>query len=71
MITPKQLDDWRVVPRLLIALYGYTFWDVANWFMNLPNPNGAQAAFVSTIVGAAAAFFGLYVNSGPSHVDSH
>ena len=35
-----------------------------NWFMGLPDPNNAQAGFVSVIVGAGAAWFGLYVNSG-------
>ena len=32
--------------------------------MGLPDPNNAQAGFVSVIVGAGAAWFGLYVNSG-------
>jgi len=31
------------------------------WFMALEDPTNAQAAFISTIVGAGAAFFGLYV----------
>ena len=30
--------------------------------MNLPDPNNAQAGFVSVVVGAGAAWFGLYVN---------
>jgi len=29
--------------------------------MNLPDPTNAQSAFVSVIVGAGAAWFGLYV----------
>jgi hypothetical protein len=29
--------------------------------MHLSNPTNAQAMFISTIVGAGAAFFGLYV----------
>jgi len=33
--------------------------------MELPDPTNAQAGFVSVIVGAGAAWFGLYVNSGP------
>ena len=32
------------------------------WFMALPEPNNAQAGFVSVVVGAGAAWFGLYVN---------
>ena len=66
MIDPIKLNQYRLVPRIIVALYGYVFWDVATWFMALPNPTAPQAAFVSAIIGAAAAFFGLYVNSGAS-----
>jgi len=65
MIRPETLDRWRIIPRLLVALYGLAFWRMSEWYMGLTDPNMAQAAFVSTMVGAAAAFFGLYVNSGP------
>jgi len=44
--------------------YGYVFWMSTQWFMALPDPTNAQAAFISTIVGAGAAWFGLYVGSG-------
>ena len=37
--------------------------------MNLAEPNNAQAGFVSVIVGAGAAWFGLYVNGGRSRVE--
>ena len=36
--------------------------------MNLTDPNNAQAGFVSVVVGAGAAWFGLYVNKGRSSV---
>lgn len=62
--TPETLNRWRVIPRIIVALYGYTFYEVCAWFMSLPDPTTQQAGFVSTIVGAGAAFFGLYVNSG-------
>ena len=58
------LDNWRVIPRLLIFMYAVVFYQTMNWFMGLPDPNNAQAGFVSVIVGAGAAWFGLYVNSG-------
>ena len=61
MIKPEQLDKWRIVPRLLITLYGVAFWRTTEWFMQLPEPTNAQSAFVSVIVGAGAAWFGLYV----------
>jgi hypothetical protein len=61
---PEMLDNWRVIPRLLIFMYAVVFYQTMNWFMLLDNPNNAQAGFVSVIVGAGAAWFGLYVNSG-------
>ena len=61
---PEMLDNWRVIPRLLIFLYAVVFYQTMTWFMGLPDPNNAQAGFVSVIVGAGAAWFGLYVNSG-------
>ena len=57
------LDTMRLIPRLLMICYGYVFWHTTQWFMAHPDPTNAQAAFVSTIVGAGAAWFGLYVNS--------
>ena len=60
----NKINRWRLLPRAMVAMYGYIFYDVIQWFMILPEPNGPQAAFVSTVVGAAAGFFGFYVNSG-------
>lgn len=65
-LTPETINRWRIIPRMMLGLYGYMFWRVAEWFMALDAPNAAQSAFVSVMVGAAATFFGLYVNSGPS-----
>jgi hypothetical protein len=59
------LNKYRIVPRLMVAGYGFLMWDVAQWFMVLPEPNSQQASFVSVMVGASAAIFGLYTNSGP------
>ena len=61
MITPQRLTAWRIFPRLLITLYGFSFYRTTEWFMNLPDPTNAQSAFVSVIVGAGATWFGLYV----------
>ena len=61
MIKPEQIDKWRIFPRSLITLYGVAFWRTTEWFMNLPEPTNAQSAFVSVVVGAGAAWFGLYV----------
>ena len=62
--TSGVMDSLRLIPRLLMICYSYVFWTSTQWFMNLPVPTNAQAAFISTIVGAGAAWFGLYVGSG-------
>ena len=67
---PETLDNWRVIPRLLIFMYAVVFYQTMDWFMLLDNPNNAQAGFVSVIVGAGAAWFGLYVNGKSSKVQS-
>ena len=70
-MTPKKLDAWRIVPRALIFTYMIVFYQFCQWFMSLPEPNNAQAGGFSVIVGAGAAWFGLYVNSKPSGDSSH
>ena len=62
MMTPDMLDKWRAWPRLIITLYGLSFYQTTQWFMALPDPTNAQSGFVSIMVGAGAGFFGIYVN---------
>ena len=62
--TSGVMDSLRLIPRLLMVCYSIIFWISTQWFMALPNPTNSQAAFISTIVGAGAAWFGLYVGSG-------
>ena len=65
---PYWFDKLRIFPRVFITVYIYIFWECAEWFMALPDPNNAQAGLVSVVVGAGAAWFGLYVNSSKSSV---
>jgi hypothetical protein len=55
------MDKFRLIPRLIMLAYIYAFYTSVSWFMGLSDPTNAQAMFISTIVGAGAAFFGLYV----------
>jgi hypothetical protein len=61
---PGYFDKWRVFPRIFISMYIFMLYETGTWFMLLADPTNAQAGFVSVIVGAGAAWFGLYVNSG-------
>lgn len=65
-VFPYWFDKLRIFPRAFITMYIYLVWRVVEWFMVLPEPNNAQAGLVSVVVGAGAAWFGLYVNSGSS-----
>ena len=65
-ISSSQIDKWRIWPRMLITLYGVMFYRTTEWFMSLPEPSNAQSAFISVIVGAGAAWFGLYCGAGGS-----
>lgn len=58
------LDSWRPFPRVFITVYIILLYKVVNWFMALENPNLEQSGLVSIVVGAGAAWFGLYVGSG-------
>ena len=62
----ETLNNYRIIPRILILGYSWLLYDVSMWFMTLDDPTGTQAAFVSTMIGASAAVFGLYTNSGNS-----
>lgn len=66
----RAIDSWRIFPRVFITVYIYLLYEVVMWFMNLPDPDMEQAGLVSVIVGAGAAWFGLYVNTkGDGKVD--
>lgn len=60
---PYWFDKLRLFPRAFISMYIYILYEVTHWFMLLEEPNMAQAGLVSVVVGAGAAWFGLYVNS--------
>lgn len=68
---PELMANWRIIPRLLMALYTYAFYSVTVWFMAMPDPTTAQTGFVATVVGAGAGFFGLYVGSGNTTNRNH
>lgn len=58
------LNKLRIFPRAFIGAYIYLLIEVVMWFMGLETPTATQASLVSVLVGAGAAWFGLYVNSG-------
>ena len=59
------VDQWRIFPRLFITTYIYLLYKVVIWYMDLAAPSMEQSGLVSVVVGAGAAWFGLYCGSGP------
>ena len=61
LMTPDNLNAWRVIPRLLMLAMLVMTYRVVEWFMSLPDPNPGQAALVSVMTGALTGAFGLFL----------
>ena len=59
------VDSWRIWPRVFMSVYIFLVYKVVIWFMELPTPGLEQSGLVSVVVGAGAAWFGLYLGSSP------
>jgi len=59
----RTIDAWRIFPRIFISVYMVLLMYCAIWFMNLTEPTLEQAGLISTVIGAGAAWFGLYPRS--------
>jgi len=59
----RAVDSWRIFPRVFISTYIYLLYKVVIWYMNIPAPTMEQSGLVSIVVGAGAAWFGLYTGS--------
>jgi hypothetical protein len=57
------VDQWRIFPRVFISTYIYLLYKVVTWYMALEAPTMEQSGLVSVVVGAGAAWFGLYTGS--------
>ena len=60
------VDQWRIFPRVFISTYIYLLYKVTIWFMGVEDPTIAQSGLVSIVVGAVAAWFGLYAGTSKS-----
>jgi len=65
----KAVDAWRIFPRLFLTIYIILLYKTVIWFMALSDPNMNQAGLISVVVGAGAAWFGLYTGSSKKFDD--
>ena len=59
----RAVDAWRIFPRIFITTYIFLLYKCVIWFMALDNPTLEQSGLISVVVGAGAAWFGLYTSS--------
>ena len=59
----KAVDAWRIFPRLFLTVYIILLYKCVIWYMNLPTPSMEQSGLISIVVGAGAAWFGLYTGT--------
>ena len=62
----RAIDAWRIFPRMFLTVYIVLLYKVVIWFMELSAPSFEQSGLVSIVVGAGAAWFGLYTGSSKS-----
>ena len=59
----KAVDAWRIFPRLFLTVYIILLYKCVIWYMNLGAPTMEQSGLISIVVGAGAAWFGLYTGT--------
>ena len=62
----RAVDAWRIFPRLFLTVYIVLLYKCVIWYMNLADPTMEQSGLISIVVGAGAAWFGLYTGTDRS-----
>ena len=62
----RAVDSWRIFPRVFLSVYIFLLYYSTMWFMSLDEPSLEQSGLISIIVGAGAAWFGLYAGTSNS-----
>ena len=65
----NMVDAWRIFPRAFLSIYMFLLYYCTIWFMELPEPTLEQSGLVSIIVGAGAAWFGLYAGTAKDKIN--
>jgi hypothetical protein len=66
----NMIDAWRIFPRAFLSVYMYLLYYTTFWFMDLPEPSFEQSGLISIVVGAGAAWFGLYAGTAKDKINS-
>ena len=66
----NMIDAWRIFPRAFLSVYMYLLYYCTFWFMELDVPTLEQSGLISIVVGAGAAWFGLYAGTAKDKINS-
>ena len=55
------LDNWKVLPRLMMLAVTVLTYQAVHWFMSLDDPSVAQSGLVSVCMGALTGCFGIWM----------
>ena len=56
------IDDWKVIPRLMMLAVTVLTYQSVHWYMGLEVPTNGQAGLVSVCMGALTGCFGIWMN---------
>jgi len=65
----NMVDAWRIFPRAFLSVYMYLLYYCTFWFMELETPTFEQSGLISIVVGAGAAWFGLYAGTAKDKIN--
>ena len=66
----NMIDAWRIFPRAFLSVYIFLLYYCTMWFMELPDPSFEQSGLISIVVGAGAAWIGLYAGTEKDKINS-
>ena len=66
----NMIDAWRIFPRAFLSVYIFLLYYCTMWFMDLQDPTFEQSGLISIVVGAGAAWFGLYAGTAKDKINS-
>jgi len=66
----NMIDAWRIFPRAFLSVYIFLLYYTVMWFMGSPDPTFEQSGLISIVVGAGAAWFGLYAGTAKDKINS-
>ena len=55
------LDDWKILPRLMMLAVTVLTYQAVHWFMSWPDPSVAQSGLVSVCMGALTGCFCIWM----------